>query len=204
MIFFINFGHIEKATISVTYVHRLMDDENLFSEKSEVYKNLKSVSSVLVPHCSCTEDGKTECSYNTFTPCQRDQGKEYKCNTEHLYNRKRDRVASRYRNVQGSLVSLNDYSNSFHLVWNKFGNIICKFQDFCTPGVSGVGQKIPILLNGLIIKNHLYYRTSLRKNKVHSNVEQIDYTTIASSMIPRIEVLIQGKRQIWCTYRVYV
>ncbi|XP_062587324.1 von Willebrand factor D and EGF domain-containing protein-like [Saccostrea cucullata] len=70
------------------------DNENLFSGSSLVYSGLQSVSSILVPHCACTEDGKTQCSYNTFTPCNSNRGKQYECNVDLVQNRRRKRDVS--------------------------------------------------------------------------------------------------------------
>ncbi|XP_062579358.1 von Willebrand factor D and EGF domain-containing protein-like [Saccostrea cucullata] len=70
------------------------DNENLFSGNVLVYNSLQSVSSILVPHCACTESGKTQCSYNTFTPCNSNRGKQYECNVDLVQNRRRKRDVS--------------------------------------------------------------------------------------------------------------
>ncbi|XP_048750156.2 uncharacterized protein LOC125662024 [Ostrea edulis] len=73
---------------------RIQDSENLFTGDSSVFRSLKSVSTILVPHCTCTDDGKTECSYSTFTPCSSNRGKQYTCNSQLLKNRRRKRDVS--------------------------------------------------------------------------------------------------------------
>ncbi|XP_061185215.1 uncharacterized protein LOC133193273 [Saccostrea echinata] len=73
---------------------KILDNENLFSGDSLVYSSLQSVSTILVPHCTCTESGKTQCSYNTFTPCNSNRGKQYTCNVDLVQNRRRKRDVS--------------------------------------------------------------------------------------------------------------
>ncbi|XP_061170736.1 uncharacterized protein LOC133180186 [Saccostrea echinata] len=73
---------------------KIQDNENLFRGDSVVYSSLLSVSTILVPHCTCTESGKTQCSYNTFTPCNSNRGKQYECNVDLVQNRRRKRDVS--------------------------------------------------------------------------------------------------------------
>ncbi|XP_062598528.1 von Willebrand factor D and EGF domain-containing protein-like, partial [Saccostrea cucullata] len=63
-------------------------NENLFNGDADVYDNLESLSTISVPHCTCTEDGKSECSYSSFTSCNDKKGKEYKCNIENKTGKK--------------------------------------------------------------------------------------------------------------------
>ncbi|XP_056003375.1 uncharacterized protein LOC125657435 isoform X3 [Ostrea edulis] len=73
---------------------RIQDSENLFTGDSSVFSSLKSISTILVPQCTCTDDGNTECSYSTFTPCSSNRGKQYTCNVHLVKNRRRKRDVS--------------------------------------------------------------------------------------------------------------
>ncbi|XP_062608233.1 uncharacterized protein LOC134270071 [Saccostrea cucullata] len=83
--------------ISLTYPNafseswKIRDSENLFSGDSLVYNSLQSISTILVPRCTCTANGTTECAYNTFTPCNSNRGRQYNCNVQLVQNRRRKR-----------------------------------------------------------------------------------------------------------------
>ncbi|XP_061190201.1 von Willebrand factor D and EGF domain-containing protein-like [Saccostrea echinata] len=70
---------------------RIRDIENLLRGDSSVYSKLESISSIQVPQCTCTESGKTECSYSTSSPCNSNRGKQYTCNVHLLQTRRRKR-----------------------------------------------------------------------------------------------------------------
>ncbi|XP_061190172.1 von Willebrand factor D and EGF domain-containing protein-like [Saccostrea echinata] len=83
---------------------RIPINENLLSGDSSIYSKLESLSTIQVPHCTCTESGKTECSYSTFTPSYSNQGKQYTCNIHLMKTRRRKRDISWENTFQEPLV----------------------------------------------------------------------------------------------------